>query len=59
MDISKYTQGMGQAAKELPPEHRCYTEMELERVVQLAVLDALNGRGTNEGFMQIKITEEK
>ena len=48
MNISKYTQGMGQAAKELPPEHKCYTEAEVERIVSLAVLDALNGRGTNE-----------
>jgi len=48
MDISKYTEGLGQKAKELPPEYKCFTEVEVERIVSLAVLDALNGRGTNE-----------
>jgi|GEM_PF-6311665 len=47
MNISKYTEGLGQKAKELPPEHKCFTEVEVERIVSLAVLDA-NGRGTNE-----------
>jgi hypothetical protein len=48
MNISKYTEGLGQEAKELPPNWRCFTEAEVERIVSLAVLDALNGRGTNE-----------
>jgi hypothetical protein len=48
MNISKYTEGLGQKAKELPPEYKCFTEVEVERIVSLAVLDALNGRGTNE-----------
>lgn len=47
MNYKKYTAGLGQKAKELPPEHKCYTEAEVERIVSLAVLDA-NGRGTNE-----------
>jgi len=45
MNISKYTEGLGQEAKELPPNWRCFTEAEVERIVSLAVLDALNGRG--------------
>lgn len=48
MNISKYTEGLGQEAKELPPNWRCFTEAEVERIVSLAVLDALNGRGRNE-----------
>lgn len=48
MDISKYIAGLGQKARELPPEWKAYTEAEVERIVSLAVLDALNGRGTNE-----------
>jgi hypothetical protein len=39
MDISKYTQGMGQAAKELPPEHRCYTVAEVELIISRLSLD--------------------
>ena len=44
MDISKYTKGLGQKAEQLPPGWKCYTEAEVERIVSLAVLDALNGR---------------
>ena len=47
MNYKKYTEGLGQKAKELPPEYKCFTEVEVERIVSLAVLDA-NGRGTNE-----------
>ena len=32
MDISKYTAGLGQKAKELPPDWKCYTEAEVEIV---------------------------
>lgn len=44
-EFIKYTEGLGQEAKELPPNWRCFTEAEVERIVSLAVLDALNGRG--------------
>jgi len=33
MNISKYTEGLGQKAKELPPEHRCYTVAEVELII--------------------------
>ena len=39
MNILKYAQGMGQAAKELPPEHKCYTEAEVERIVSRVIND--------------------
>lgn len=39
MNYKKYTQGMGQAAKELPPEHRCYTVAEVETIVQRVIND--------------------
>jgi len=39
MNISKYTHGMGQAAKELPPEHKCYTEVEVDRIVSRVIND--------------------
>ena len=39
MNISKYTQGMGQAAKELPHRWKCYTEAEVETIVQRVIND--------------------
>jgi hypothetical protein len=50
MNYKKYTEGLGQKAEQLPPNWRCFTEAEVERIVYLAVLDVLNGRGgTNDG----------
>jgi hypothetical protein len=37
MDISKYTEGLGQEAKELPPNWRCFTEAEVERIVSRVI----------------------
>jgi hypothetical protein len=58
MDISKYIAGLGQEAKELPPNWRCFTEAEVERIVSLAVLDALNGRRTNMAIITREVLEQ-
>jgi hypothetical protein len=39
MNISKYTEGLGQEAKELPPNWRCFTEAEVERIVSRVIND--------------------
>ena len=39
MDISKYIAGLGQKARELPPEWKAYTEAEVERIVSRVIND--------------------
>ncbi len=39
MNISKYTEGLGQEAKELPPNWRCFTEAEVERIISRVIND--------------------
>jgi hypothetical protein len=39
MNISKYTEGLGQEAKELPPNWRCFTEAEVETIIQRVIND--------------------
>jgi hypothetical protein len=53
MDISKYTQGMGQAAKELPPNWRCYTEAEVELIISRLSLD-IRAKLTPEEFKKVE-----
>lgn len=54
MNISKYTQGMGQAAKELPPEHKCYTEAEVELIISRLSLD-IRAKLTPEEFKKVEL----
>jgi hypothetical protein len=39
MNISKYTAGLGQKARELPPDWKAYTEAEVERIVSRVIND--------------------
>jgi hypothetical protein len=54
MNISKYTQGMGQAAKELPPEWKAYTEAEVELIISRLSLD-IRAKLTPEEFKKVEL----
>lgn len=41
MDYKRYTAGLGQKAEQLPPSWKCYTEAEVETIVQRVLNDRL------------------
>jgi hypothetical protein len=48
MYYKRYTAGLGQKAKELPPEHRCYTVAEVELIISRLSLD-IRAKVTHHG----------
>jgi len=46
MNISKYTEGLGQKAEQLPPDWKCYTEAEVALIISRLSLDTGNKTAT-------------
>lgn len=57
MNISKYTEGLGQKAKELPPEYKCFTEVEVEFVINRVLLD-IRAKLTPEEFKKVELSKK-
>jgi hypothetical protein len=57
MNISKYTEGLGQKAKELPPDHRCYTVAEVELIISRLLLD-IRAKLAPEEFKKVELSKK-
>lgn len=57
MDISKYTEGLGQKAKELPPDWKCYTEAEVALIVWRLSLD-IRAKLAPEEFKKVELSKK-
>ena len=54
MDISKYIAGLGQKARELPPEWKAYTEAEVELIISRLSFD-IRAKLTPEEFKKVEL----
>lgn len=57
MDISKYTEGLGQKAKELPPDWKCYTVAEVELIISRFLLD-IRAKLAPEEFKKVELSKK-
>jgi hypothetical protein len=53
MDYKKYTEGLGQKAEQLPPSWMCYTDVQVEFVIDRVLLD-IRAKLTPEEFKKVE-----
>jgi len=53
-EFIKYTAGLGQKARELPPEWKAYTEAEVELIISRLSLD-IRAKLTPEEFKKVEL----